>query len=56
MGESPDLELECYAALASRVDAFIDIFNGKKLRPLGVRAQERPRQESGLHYIGRRLQ
>ncbi|CAN0449260.1 unnamed protein product [Pylaiella littoralis] len=29
MGESPDLELECYAALASRVDAFIDIFNGK---------------------------
>ncbi|CAM9285478.1 unnamed protein product, partial [Pylaiella littoralis] len=28
----------------------------EKLRPLGVRAQERPRQESGLHYIGRRLQ
>ncbi|CAN0500677.1 unnamed protein product, partial [Ectocarpus sp. 12 AP-2014] len=27
-GNPPDLELECYAALASRMDAFVDIFNG----------------------------
>lgn len=29
MGKPLDLELECYAALAARMDAFIDIFNGK---------------------------
>lgn len=29
MGEPLDLELECYAALAAKMDAFMDIFNGK---------------------------
>ncbi|CAB1100333.1 unnamed protein product [Ectocarpus sp. CCAP 1310/34] len=29
MGKPLDLELDCYAALAAKMDAFIDIFNGK---------------------------